>query len=164
MTTAYDIVAAGTLEYLTLDEWAHPDELKLTSSEVVTGIDELRRRHGAPIYPSRAEGGWARTTGSTGSQHYAVDRLSTAGDFFPGGDVLNCWLHAVAMPQWGGFGLYLDTQLSTMQPGAMMHLDLRPGSRLFWIRNEVGEYVYKHEEPAKFWNALTRVRKRRWAG
>lgn len=158
--TAYDDLTAYRYGNFSPSEWPDPTVLKLVDTRVLAGLNKLRDMHGKALHPSKHPDGWSRTTGSTTSRHYAVGRLSDAGDFFPEGDVLECWLKAIQMPEWGGFGLYLDTKKSIYQPGAMMHLDLRPGPRVFWIRNEIGEYVLKDKEPAKFWNALARVRKK----
>jgi hypothetical protein len=157
MRNAYEALDEDKLDYFALDEWPDPKNLKHVDARVLFALDELRERYGQRIYPSRAAGGWARFSGSQTSKHYAVDRLCTAGDIFPAGSVLDCWMHAIQMRQWGGFGLYLDTNRNEFQPGPMMHLDLRTGPRVFWVRNEVGSYIYKSEDPVKFWKAVARV-------
>jgi len=146
----------------TASEWPDVNVLALVDARVLQNLDTLRDRHGQAIHPSRHPDGWARASGSVTSQHYAVGRLSTAADVFPAGDVLSCWLQALAMPVWGGIGLYLDTRLHSLQPGAMMHLDIRTGPRKLWIRNEVGEYISESLAPQRFWDALPRVRRRQW--
>lgn len=153
---AYEAVLHNNTHF-SLDEWPEPDILKKVEGSVILNLSALRELHGSPIHPSQNPNGWARVGGSTTSRHYAVGRLSDAADFFPEGRVLDCWLTAVSMKVWGGFGLYLDTNKNPRQPGAMMHLDQRPGPRVFWIRNEVGTYIYKHRDPEMFWEALHRV-------
>lgn len=161
-------MASNAYEYLpnarnfSASEWFEPEILKLVSAQVLQELDHLRDRCGFALHPSQLSDGWARTTGSTTSRHYAGGGLSIAGDFFPAGDVLECWVKAVEMPHWGGFGVYLDTNLNEKQPRAMMHLDLRTGPRVFWVRNEIGDYIYKHENPQRFWENLIRARHRIW--
>lgn len=148
--------------WFTASEWPDPNILSLVHARVLQNLDTLRDRYGEPIHPSQHPDGWARQRGSVTSQHYAVGRLSTAADVFPAGDVLACWLEALRMPEWGGIGLYLDTKLNAAQPGAMMHLDLRTGPRRLWVRNEIGEYIYHHDSPKRFWDTLPRVRGHKW--
>lgn len=163
MRHAYEALAGEKLDYFSLGEWDYPptgltpEVLKHVDARVLFALDELRERHGYGIIPSKHPDGWARFGGSSTSRHYAVDRMCTAADVFPKGSVLDCWLKALHMKQWGGFGLYLDTNRNALQPGPMLHLDLRPGPRVLWVRNEVGGYIYKSENARAFWKAIGRV-------
>lgn len=162
MNTAYEYIAGGSSRWFTLDEWEYeptgltPEILKYVSWNVISQMDRLRDLYGMAILPSKVPGGWARFTGSAGSRHYAKHDLAIAGDMFPTGDVLECWLKALTISAFGGFGLYLDTKRSEIQPGPMMHLDLRLGARRFWVR-KAGEYTLLHEDPKKFWKLVAEV-------
>ena len=157
--SAYDLVKAGGVRNFSLDEWSEPKILKLVSPRLLNHIDTLRELYGQRIHPSQLSAGWARLDGRSTSRHYAKGRLSDAGDIFPEGDVLRCWLTALTMGVFGGIGLYLDTNKSRLQPGAMMHVDCRSAVfPVLWVRNETGDYVYENAEPDKFWSAIKRVR------
>lgn len=162
MATAYDYLENGRARNFRLDEWDDPVALTMLDARVLEGADALRDRVGRPLHPSRHPEGFVRTAGSKTSQHYAVNRLSTAGDFFPTGDILKWWLAAVEDRRWGGIGVYLDTEIKVNppQPTSMLHLDLRPGPRVLWVRNEVGDYIYHTEK--RFWKALIRARRGTW--
>lgn len=150
MTTAYDYIAKS--RYFKRHEWPDPTVLAYADARLLVGLDALRDAINRPIHPSQHPEGLVRFDGSETSQHYVGNgRLSTAIDFFPEGDVRECWLHAVADPRWGGFGIYLDTKRLPRQPGPMMHLDLRGGPRVFWVRTATGKYIYAHKRPNMFW-------------
>tara|TARA_R100001143_G_C3296155_1_gene103458 strand:- start:224 stop:697 length:474 start_codon:yes stop_codon:yes gene_type:complete len=150
MPTAYDYI--NDSRYFTRAEWPDPTVLTYVDARVLEALDDLRERHARPLHPSRHPEGWIRFNGSEKSRHYVGGgQLSTAADFFPEGDVRDCLLHAVADPRWGGFGIYLDTKRSDLQPGPMMHLDLREGPRVFWVRTATGRYVYKNSRAHQFW-------------
>lgn len=158
MPTAYEYVQNYSANFA-LHEWSDPTVLTFVDERVLVALDDLRDRFGRPIYPSQVDAGWARMTGSPTSQHYADGRLATAADIFPERPVLDCWLAAIADPRWGGFGLYLDTRAAPKQPGSMLHLDLREGPRVFWVRNEIGQYIYKTGDAYRFWELVSRVPK-----
>lgn len=139
-------------------EWP-ADTLDLLDARVVFVLDDLRNRLGKGIYPSPLKGAWVRESGSPTSRHYAVNRLSDAGDFFTDAHVLDAFLHAQAISDIGGVGVYLDTFYRGV-PQPMMHIDLRQhGSfthRQFWLR-WAGTYYYPmrggvHRE--QFWKLL----------
>jgi len=156
---------ATALEYLpnsrhfNPSEWSDAGILEYVDSKVLVGMDTLREGSGIALHPSRLSDGWARFTGSKTSRHYAEGRLSDAADFFPASNVLDCWLAAMENPLWGGFGLYLDTRRSKFQPGPMMHLDCRPGKRIFWVRDYKGKMVFLHKNSAQFWALIDKVRR-----
>ena len=114
-----------------------PDEfpkhaLDRTQAVVLTKLQNLRHIWDNPIHPSRHSDGWARFEGSENSRHYAVNRLSDAGDFFPEGNVFEFWL-LMQQTKWGGIGIYFDTRRGRLQPGPMIHGDLRE-ERILWCR------------------------------
>lgn len=126
-------------------EWP-PGVLEHLDPALIGQLDELRQRLGRPIYPSPLAGAWARFDGSTTSRHYAVGRLSDAGDIFPAGDVREAWLIAQDLP-FGGIGIYFDT-LYQNRPWPMLHLDLRP-NRVLWARVSRNRYIYPANSDAE---------------
>lgn len=115
--------------------------------ELIDRLDELRDRLNAPVHPSRDPGGWVRFSGSEESRHYVMQ--ADAGDVFPE-RALDAFLIAVHL--FCGVGIYYDTNRSDLQPGAMLHVDLRPDLTI-WCRHE-GRYIYPArsiKERKAFW-------------
>lgn len=136
-------------------------DLSLVDADLLHVIQHLRTASGIPMTPSPTEGAWGRTSGSPGSRHYAVGRLSDAGDIFPKkGRVLDLWLAAQAFRHRliGGIGLYADTRGPDGTPWPMIHLDLRP-ARLLWtseVTHDRRVYYYQ-AAPEDFWRVVARV-------
>ena len=122
-----------------------PAALENTSAELLLVINELRMEWMEPIHPSRHPNGWARFRGSKSSRHYAVDRLSDAGDIFPVGNVIGFWQLCLRHPKIGGVGIYFDTNRSLLQPGPMIHVDLRP-NKLLWSRIRGKYFYFSHKD------------------
>ena len=77
-------------------------------------------------------------------------RLSDATDLFiDNSQAANMWRWAQQVTDIGGFGMYFDTN-----PSTMIHIDTRP-DRLLWIRVG-GAYIYEHRDPAFFYTQLGR--------
>lgn len=136
-------------------------DLSLVDAELIHVLQHLRTDSRIPITPSPARGAWGRLTGSTGSRHYAIDRLSDAGDIFPQrGHVLDLWTAAQAFrPRMiGGIGLYADTNGPDGQPWPMMHLDLRP-ERLMWASEKIDGLRKYYYQPinSSFWRVVERI-------
>lgn len=132
--------------------WGLP--LDLVHADVLLELQAMRTDAGIPIWPSPVPGGWARTSGSSTSRHYAVGRLADAGDIFPQrGRLLELWVRAQERPNIGSLGLYSDTKGPDGKNWFMMHFDLRKGQRLFWVR-ELGTYYFLHSNPVGFWRAF----------
>lgn len=129
--------------------------LELIDSRVITTLQAMRLALGQAIYPSPLKDAWARLDGSTTSQHYAVGRLSKAGDIFPErGYLMVCWLIAQQQRDVKGLGLYTDTNGLDGGPWPMLHFDLRnSGKRVFWVR-ESGTYYTLGSEDADFWRVV----------
>ena len=130
-------------------------DLSKVDSELILKIQALRTLSRIPMIPSPVEGAWARLEGSIGSRHYAIDRLSDAGDLFPERDrLMDVWLYAVQMPEFGGIGVYFDTDGVDGEPWPMIHLDLRP-NRLLWACYQLGEErFYEYFPSNEFWNVI----------
>ena len=87
------------------EEFPSQKEIDMTDLRLFKTLDEFAIDLGYPVYPSRAKGALARDYGSSGSQHYAIGRLSTACDFFPDCSIIRAFL--MALRYFGGVGLYL---------------------------------------------------------
>ena len=112
--------------------------MDLIDADLILVLQRLRAMSGIPIIPSPDTEGWARTRGDHDSRHYAVDRLSDAGDIFPSrGRCLDLFLRAQQMQEIGGIGIYSDTRGPDGNPWPMIHIDLRPyyRKRTIWARS-----------------------------
>ncbi len=144
----------GLVDHFSASEFPG-DALDHVEEDLIFALSEFRERLGAQVIPSPVVAGWYRMSGSPISRHYAVKRLSDAGDVFPQCDIRKALLVAMGCDFFGGIGIYLDTTGPSGKPEAMMHVDLRPG-RLVWLRYE-GKYIYplrSAEEMAKFFKLL----------
>jgi len=147
----------GAIEHFDAGEWPG-DVLAHIDADLVLALNEYRDQLGCAVVPSPVVGGWYRTDGSVTSRHYAVDRLSDAGDVFPQCDIREALLVALGCDWWGGIGVYLDTTGPSGKPEPMLHLDQRP-ERVIWLRHE-GRYIYPMSSPgamAEFWKLLSEV-------
>lgn len=113
---------------------------------LIRNLDEYRELLGQKVHPSPVEGALARLDDKAkSSQHYAVDRKSTAIDVFPEGSIINAWTVALTSGFWAGIGVYFDTQY-TGKDWCMLHLDIRE-KPLIWYRIN-GDYFYPlHSDP-----------------
>jgi len=132
--------------------------LELLDARVVTTLQKIRYVFGRAMHPTPDKEGWARLDGSKTSQHYAVGRLSKAGDFFPErGYMMECWLVAQQIKDVMGIGLYLDTKGIDGAEWPMMHYDLRnSGKRVFWARDK-GEYYTLGLDDEGFWQCINKL-------
>jgi hypothetical protein len=109
--------------------------------ELLFNLQHFRTLLGVPFYPSKAKGALARFDDKDKkSQHYAMNRYSTAIDGFCDCHIFKAWSIAISCGLWGGVGVYFDTKGNNGSPWPMLHLDLRP-NRLFWYRAN-GHYLY----------------------
>ena len=107
------------------------DALKRTEAKVLETLQMLRSKWDNYIFPSMHPLGWARTDKKYSySEHYAIGRLSTAGDFFPAGNVFQFWLMCQSFPEIGEIGIYFDTNRTKTQPGPMIHISISSKRRL----------------------------------
>lgn len=127
--------------------WEFPRTVDRCRPELIDRLDDLRALVGSAIHPSRHPDGWVRESGSTESMHHVSNAM--AGDVFPA-EPLAAFLFAIHL--FGGVGIYYDTRRNELQPGAMLHVDLRPGL-VIWCRHE-GRYIFpanSDAERAEFW-------------
>ncbi len=129
-------------------------DLSLTDARTILTLQAIRTQGGFPIFPGLQQSNWGRTWGSEKSEHFGVDRLSTAGDVFPArGHVMRFWTLCQEQAAVGGIGLYLDTRRNG-RPWLMVHLDLRPRPRMMWVRDEAGNYWSDNRNPIQFWGCV----------
>ncbi len=146
------------LDYPNFPEFrARGIDLSLTHADVILYLQRMRNIAGFPIYPGPYQENWGRKYGSTDSEHYAVNRLSRAGDVFARrGKALDLWLIALSFNRIKGIGLYADTKGVDGTPWPMLHFDLREGARLEWVR-ENGFYYYPTSHPREFWRIMKKI-------
>lgn len=125
--------------------------LEYLDESIVRALDEYAIHLKHPVSPSTNPDGFYRFGGSERSRHWVgpapsivtgkedVRRLSTAVDVFPYCDVGEAFEAAVNCREFGGIGIYYDTQYGG-KPRPMFHFDLRE-SPLWWCRVE-GKYFY----------------------
>jgi len=120
--------------------------LELVNASLLITLQDIRDETGIPITPSPVHDGWARTDGSQASRHYAVGRLSDAGDVFAErGLGAKLFFKMIEVPNIGGLGIYVDTNGLDGNPQIMVHFDLRPHrSKTIWVRNHKYEYLNKN--------------------
>ncbi len=130
--------------------YAHPQMLK--------SLQSYRAEYGSSVSPSKSPGALARVYGHKSSMHYVIDNPpcksmgeSRAIDFFPGGCVHKAWATALHTKYFTRVGIYFDTRGNDGKPAVMMHGDIKPGPRLFWLRSG-GKYVYSSHK--NFWQLL----------
>lgn len=144
------------VKHFAASEWP-ADALEHCDANLILQLDQFRHTLGDAILPSPVLAGWYRTSGSTTSRHYAVGRLSDAGDIFPRGNIVRAYLMALRQGVWGGIGIYLDTHGPDGSAWPMMHLDLRPGEQKLWMRVEGGRYIYPLSSDAARREFMTRL-------
>jgi len=134
--------------------------LELMNAALLITLQDIRNKIGIPIIPSPVHDGWARTDGSRTSRHYAVGRLSDAGDIFAAkGQCLELWIRLQAVQNIGAVGLYIDTHGPDGSLWPMIHLDLRSArQKVLWVRSG-GEYFYLPQDQIDFWRVVSRVAK-----
>jgi len=103
--------------------------------------------------PSPIFGAHIRNEGNSRHSTKMGTRQSDATDLFmPNWKVaFAIWNRAIQM-NFGGIGLYTDTQLGGKKM-PMIHLDMRD-DRLMWVRDAVYGYVYFQNDPKTFFKIL----------
>ena len=117
-----------------------PESIEHADPELLGRLDLLRGYAGFPIYPSPIPGALARfDIGKQTSQHYAVDRKSTAVDIFCGADPFEAFVKICRSGIFPRIGIYFDTWFRHRK-WVMFHIDLLDED-LLWFRNG-GQYTY----------------------
>jgi len=131
--------------------------LELISASLLVTLQTVRTRTGIPIIPSPLPAGWARTSGSVTSRHYAVGRLSDAADVFPvKGRCLELWLRLLETSNIGAVGIYADTSGPDGTPWPLIHFDLRETrQKVLWARD--GDYFYFPQARIDFWRVIDEI-------
>ena len=120
-----------------------PESISHADPELLTKLDQLRDYVGFPIYPSPVPGALARfDIGKKASQHYAVDRKSTAVDIFCHGEPFESFVKICKSGLFKRIGIYFDTWFRGRK-WVMFHIDLLDKD-LTWFRND-GEYTYSNQ-------------------
>lgn len=150
----------GPQSYQSFPEFAeYGIPLELVSASLLVTLQSVRDKTGIPITPSPLSDGWVRTSGSETSRHYAVNRLSDAGDIFPAkGRCLELWARLLETSNIGAIGLYADTNGPDGSPWPMIHFDLRDArQKVLWGRD--GEYFYLPQDRVEFWRVVDKILK-----
>ena len=128
---------------------------------LIYSLDEARLITNEKMFPSPVKGALARFTGNPETEHYAIGRLSKAGDVFCEGYPLFNFLSILSSTLFNGVGIYLDTTGPDGYPWIMFHLDIREkgfneDQPLIWIADKVhgkNRYFYPQYEP-QYWRLL----------
>ena len=119
--------------------------------DVLLGLDKFRHILYCPVYPSPAEGAGTRDWKGYGySWHYSIpgrnNYYSSAIDVFIDGPLLTAAMIAIAMPEFGGVGIYPHWKWGEKCVFGGLHLDTRPvnagGIKSIWWRDRTKRYHY----------------------
>ena len=112
-----------TLRHFTQKEF--PEPLEHADPILIKNLDKLRDKMRSEIYPSPVPGALARFDfGASDSEHYAVNRLSTAIDFFCNADPFEAWVKIIKSKLFTRVGVYFDTFYKNRK-WVMFHCDLK---------------------------------------
>lgn len=130
--------------------------LKFMDSKIIEALIQVRLNANCPVIPSKNPEAHVRFTGSEGSQHYAVDRLATATDFYvPDNRTASTVYEACKqVPEIKGLGIYFDWSMKKVA----FHIDIRPTPfRTQWVCPqglESREYIFLHHSHVKYYQTL----------
>jgi hypothetical protein len=153
-------------------------DLSLLNPEILYTVDGMRKRLGAGISPSKAEGAIVRFGGSETSQHYVgevggkIVRRSSAMDLFPNCKPIEFLVLSLCTPGINGIGVYFDTKNNMGVKQVMFHVDIRQIGYndivpLIWIvKKESGKDKYFYPQVEKeYWSLLKDdILHRSWKG
>ena len=132
------------------DEWPLGVLEQMDPALLNNAVIPLRQMSGIAMTPSPLAEAHVRSEGESRHSTKRGTRLSDATDLFiDNSQAANMWRWAQQVTDIGGFGMYFDTN-----PSTMIHIDTRP-DRLLWIRVG-GAYIYEHRDPAFFYTQLGR--------
>jgi len=134
------------------------DELYYAGKWLFNNLQLQRKIFNRPIYPSKAKGALARFEEKDKySMHYAVDRESTAIDFFTDVPSFEAWSLILSSGLWDGAGIYFDTKDNTGKPHVMFHVDFGRSNKAYWLRHNntySGKSEYINHTDKNFWPTL----------
>ncbi len=139
------------------------DPNKYADPKLIYSLGKLRELLDMRMFPSPVSGALARQKGSKTSQHYAVNRLSTASDVFIEGIPFAILTKVLFSNLFTGVGIYLDTRGPDGKPWVMFHLDIRKRYFPFiWIVQKMYDpetgiisdsYLYPQKHP-EYWRLM----------
>lgn len=130
------------LKNFSIDEFSE-DPIKYADEDLINNLDKLRDFIGKPIYPSPVKGALARFDGSKKSQHYAINRKSTAIDIFVDCSPFEAFIKILQSKLFNRVGIYFDTYYNNKNH-VMFHVDLKD-QNLIWLRDNY-KYSYSYEK------------------
>ena len=135
-----DIEGKDYIRYFEPSEFSEDPDV-FAEPQLIININEYRNLLMSKVFPSPMGGALARFDDKAkGSEHYAVNRKSTAIDVFPEGSILNAWMVALTSRLWTGIGVHFDTTYKDKH-WCMLHLDNRE-KPLIWYRINEKDYYY----------------------
>lgn len=146
-------------KHLNPSEWPG-DVLQHMTETVILALSDLRTSTGVPMIPSPVEGAHVRQRECASRHCTQGGRLSDATDFFVAWQhAPRVLLHAAHQGSIGGLGIY-DRLMLRGTPGdfCMFHIDTRT-QPVRWVGHgrEPVEYVYAHEDPARYYALISRM-------
>jgi len=140
------------------------DPRKYAEPQLIYNLDDLRDFLDASIFPSPVSGALARfDLGAKDSQHYAVNRKSTAIDIFCDCDPFEAFTKILFSSYFCRIGIYFDT-FYNKRKRVMFHVDLKPQS-LLWYRDKDGYYYSTQKDfYNKLFNKLSQEQFERYRG
>ena len=127
----------------------HWGDLDKVSMKLVLTADDFRDFIGVPLLLTPAGEGAAYCTRGHAEEswHYAIlgrNEYAMAVDVFPWEDFLAVFEIALHYDKWRGVGAYPYAKYHTKRKliRGMLHLDIRTTERLYWYRDQDGEYHY----------------------
>lgn len=149
MNTAEDITHWPT--FFKPTEWPEGTLKHMTASLFENCVFPLRRNCGFSMWPSSLFDAHVRIGGNPKNRHTYIEgkKLSDATDLHVKtyANMVKSMVQADRIVTIGGIGVYFDTNTP------MIHVDNRP-ERLAWLRTAKGEYVYRENDPVRFYKVL----------
>ena len=146
----------GKLKHFKKEEFDKYTQKNIDPS-ILLALDSFRTHLGCCVYPSPAIGAGVRIGNEGGtvsrSWHCIVEGRNSKGravDVFIGGSLIKAALLAIAMPEFGGVGIYPYWKWENRNLYGGLHLDTRPvkgwrgvsGVKQIWWRDLKGEYLH----------------------
>ena len=134
-------------------KWFKPSEnwgdINKVDPRLIISLDRLRDKMDIPIFLSPVVGAVHAITGHADeSWHYNIkgrNELSMAADVFPEKDLLDVFMQAIKMIEFGGVGIYpfASWQRKAGQLNGSLHLDIRPyEAKIVWWQDAGKKYRF----------------------